>query len=68
MNSLLQNKELPFTYYDLRLKEDVLNNLIITLSPSVTESQRIIVSALVDKYAPNATIRESSLGSLVRLK
>ncbi len=68
MNSLLQNKELPFTDYDLRLKEDVLNNLIITLSPSVTESQRIIVSALVDKYAPNATIRESSLGSLVRLK
>lgn len=68
INSLLQNKLLPFTHYDLRLKDDVLDNLIITLSPSVTDSQRIIVYALRDKYVPNAIIEESALGSLVRLK
>ena len=42
--------------------------MTITLSPSITESQRNIVNDLRDQYAPNATIEESSLGSLVRLK
>lgn len=68
MNALLQNKVLPFTHYDLRLKDESIDNMTITLSPSITDSQRIIVNALRDKYAPNATIEESSLGSLVRLK
>ena len=68
INSLLQNKVLPFTHYDLRLKDDIIDNMTITLSPSVTNSQRIIVYALRDKYVPNAAIEESSLGSLVRLK
>lgn len=68
INSLLQNKVLPFTHYDLRLKDDIIDNMTITLSPSVTDSQRIIVTALRDKYVPNAVIEESSLGSLVRLK
>ena len=40
----------------------------ITLSPSATESQETIVRALVDKYAPKAKIKESSLGKVVRLK
>lgn len=68
MNSLLQNRELPFSSYDLHLNNDAMNTMIITLSPSVTEPQRIIVRALRDQYAPNATIQESSLGKLVRLK
>lgn len=68
INSLLQNKVLPFTHYDLRLKDDIMDNITITLSPSATDSQRIIVQALRDKYVPNARIEESVLGSLVRLK
>lgn len=68
MNALLQNKVLPFTHYDLRLKDDIIDNMVITLSPSVTDSQRIIVTALRDKYIPNAKIENSSLGALVRLK
>lgn len=68
MGSLLQNKVLPFNHYDLQLKDEIMNNMIITLSPSITESQRIIVQALRDKYVPNAKIEESALGSLVKLK
>lgn len=68
MNSLLQNKVVPFFHYDLRLKDAAIENLVITLSPSITESQRIMETALRDQYIPNAIIEESSLGTLVRLK
>ena len=68
VQSLLENKSLPFYYYDMRLKDDVFNNLEITLSPSATEPQRLIVQALIDKYAPNTTLKESALGKVVRLK
>ena len=68
VNALLQNKQLPFTYYDLHLKDSVFNDMKIMLSPSATESQRILVGALRDKYAPSAQIEESSLGKVVRLK
>lgn len=65
---ILSNKLLPFTDYYMHLKDSVLQNIEITLSPSATDAERIIVESLVEKYAPNATIKESSLGRLVRLK
>ena len=68
MQSLLGNKSLPFTYYDMRLKDEVLDNIEITLSPSATKAQRIIIQALIDKYVPKAKVIESSLGNLIRLK
>lgn len=68
VQSLLNNKSLPFDYYDMKLKDDAFKNLEITLSTSATESQETIVRALVDKYAPKAKIKESSLGKVVRLK
>lgn len=68
IQSLLENKSLPFDYYDMRLKDDAFEHLEITLSPSATEAQKIIVQALIDKYAPKAKIKDSTLGKLVRLK
>jgi hypothetical protein len=68
MQSLLANKLLPFTYYDMQLKDEVLNTIEITLSPSASEAEKLIVRALVDKYAPNAQINDSTLGKVVRLK
>lgn len=68
MHSFFQNKPLPFHYYDMHLKDDALDNMEITLSPSITEAQKIIVQTLIDKYAPKATIKDSTLGNIVRLK
>lgn len=68
MQSLLGNKPLPFHYYDMSLKDDIFHNLEITLSPSATEAQKLIVQALIDKYAPDAKLKESALGKVVRLK
>lgn len=68
MQSLLNNKSLPFAYYDMHLKDETLDNMEITLSPSVTEAQRIIVQTVIDKYATKAKVNDSLLGKLIRLK
>lgn len=68
MNIFLRNLPLPFDYYDLQLKPSSLDNLIITLSPSATISQKIIVEALRDKFAPNAKVEESKLSRLIKIK
>lgn len=67
LNACLQNKELAFTKYFMNLDERVFDNMEITLSPSATEGQRTLVDALVKLYAPNAVVKSSSLGRLVRI-
>lgn len=67
-SALRNNKELPFTYYDLHIKPEVINNIEIMLSPSADEADRLIVEALVEKYVPSATVIPSALGKVVRLK
>ncbi|MBR2856089.1 MAG: hypothetical protein IKB85_01495 [Bacteroidales bacterium] len=66
-NACLQNKELAFTKYFMSLDERILDKMEITLSPSATEGQRTIVDALVRLYAPNAIVKSSSLGHLVKI-
>lgn len=67
IHDLLQNKDLGFSFYDMRLSDDAFNNLVITLSPLCDTPQRLIVEALRDKYAPKAMVVESNLkGKLAR--
>lgn len=56
------------TSYFLNLKEGIFDNLTITLSPFSTEADRILINLLCNEYAPNATIKESSLRNKIRLK
>ncbi len=53
----------PFTYIDLHLKESSFENIEITLGPNATESNFLIVNALIEKYAPYANIKGSILNS-----
>lgn len=57
-----------FETYDLSLKDEVLEQLEVTLSPSITMGQRIIVESLLNQYAPKAKIIESSLKQYVQMK
>ena len=57
-----------FETYDLSLKEEVFKQIEVTLSPSITMGQRIIVESLLNQYAPNAIIAESSLKQYVQMK
>lgn len=57
-----------FETYDLPLKDDIFDNLEVTLSPSITQGQHIIVEALLKQYAPIAKIKESALTQYVKMK
>ena len=67
LNACLQNKELAFTKYFMNLDENILDKMEITLSPNATEGHRTLVDALVKLYAPNAVVKSSSLGRLVKI-
>ena len=67
ISSYMQNKPINFTHYFMHLDPRVLSTIEITLSPNATEGQRIIVESLVRHYAPNAVIKNSVLGHLVKL-
>lgn len=62
MNSTLYNGvELSIDSYYLELKQEVLDEMTITLNPTIKDAQKILVESLCAKYAPKATIRESDL-------
>lgn len=67
LHACMQNKELAFTKYFMNLDERILDKMEITLSPSATDGLRTIVDALVRLYAPNAVVKSSSLGCLVKI-
>ena len=54
--------------YYMHLKEDIFNDMEITLSPNIPPAKKIIVEALRDKYAPKATLKSSDLEESVNLK
>lgn len=53
--------DLPFAYYYLKLDEAKLKNMEITLSPQISDGNRIIVDLLVEKYNSVIQITESKL-------
>lgn len=67
LNACLHNKDVGFTKYFMNLDEDVLSNIEITLSPNASDGHKILVDALVKLYAPNAVVKFSSLGRLVKM-
>jgi hypothetical protein len=50
---------IPLPFVDISLEDYFFDKLEITLSPTRRESDRIIVESLVEKYTPNAVIKES---------
>lgn len=62
------NKQVPFDYYDMRLQDCVVDNIEIILSPSMSDSKRIIVEALCKQFTKNGIVKESNLSGLVNLK
>ena len=67
-SAMTNNKELPIMYYDKELREDIFDELEITLNPMISDSQRIIVQALCEKYAPRTIVKESDLKGKIYLK
>lgn len=64
----LQNKSLPFSYYDMHLRDDVINNIEITMGPNVSNGQKVIVDALCRQYTKNGKVKDSCLSGLLKMK
>ena len=67
-DAIFQMKELSFNDYYLHLKSDILDDLVITLSPNISNLNRQKVKCIVDKYAPGAIVNESCFLGKVNLK
>jgi len=59
MNNIVQNIAPKINFYDLEIGQEMLSNICITLSPTCTVSEKIIVESLVHEFAPNAIIQSS---------
>lgn len=66
--AIANNIILPIEYYDMHLKPEVFDNMEIICSPSMNQAQKTIVNSLINQFAPKATVLDSSLASLLRLK
>ena len=67
-NVWTKNIKNEITNYYMHLKENIFDDMEITLSPNFPISKRIMVEALRDKYAPKALINNSLLESAVKFK
>jgi hypothetical protein len=56
------NKE----YFDLTINQEAFDNIKVTLAPHATESDRIIVECLLEKYTKSGILVKSSLTNLIR--
>ena len=53
-------------YIDLRLAGNMLDQMVITTSPAISPSNKIIVEALLSRFCPKARIESSALEGKVR--
>jgi len=51
----------PFDYYDLTLAEEAFEDMEIMMGPGISNGNRLIVSDLIEKYNPAASLIESEL-------
>jgi len=70
INTIMQNQPLPIDRYFMHLKDDVVENIEIIISPEANEGHRLIVEALCNLYLKNNKykIQQSELGDRVKFK
>nr|WP_314781199.1 DUF2971 domain-containing protein [uncultured Treponema sp.] len=53
-------------YYDMELNPKIFDEMTVTLGPLCSYSDKIMVEALIEKFAPNATIVNSKLTGTIK--
>lgn len=62
VNKMLRGIENPpFRFYDLTIDPKYFSEMEVTCSPQMTPGNRVLLDTLIEKYNPNATIRDSVL-------
>lgn len=55
-----------FSYFEVPLSDEAVRNMEITLGPKASVADRLLLEALLAKYAPSSTLRDSSLAGTIR--
>lgn len=55
----------PLRYYDLEIDPTCFSQMEIVISPQMTPGNHILLSSLVEKYNPTATLKSSNLLNLI---
>jgi len=66
MTSIVNGVAPNISYYDVELSPNAIDNLNVTLGPLNSDSDNIIIEALIEKYSTNGKIRKSSLTGKIR--
>lgn len=66
IESLYDKIEPVISFYDLHIDPKSFLNMVITLSPTCTEAEKIIIEALVHRFVPNASIASSKLAGFMQ--
>jgi hypothetical protein len=66
MTSIVNHVAPNISYFDVELSSSAIDNISVTLGPLNSDSDNIIVKALIDKYSKNGTIQPSSLTGKIR--
>lgn len=66
IQAIQKGVDLPIMYYDLKLSEESLKNMEITMSPCCNDSDKIIVESLIETLNPSAKILSSGLSGYIR--
>jgi hypothetical protein len=63
---LEEGRQIKINYFDIKLDQNSLDHLIVTLGPHTPESDKLIVEKLLQKYTKYGEIKESALTNLIR--
>ncbi len=62
----LKSNEYPISEYSIEVSESALVNMDIVMGPKCSESKSLILSALLEKYAPTSTLSTSDLSGKIK--
>lgn len=65
-NALVNGVAPPVRHLDVDLDQAALEQLVVRLGPLCSPGQRLLVEALLEKYAPGAQLEESALQGRIR--
>ena len=58
--------EYPIKEYYVDISDEALSNMEVVMGPTCNESKKLILRALLEKYAPNSTLSESVLKEKIK--
>ncbi len=68
VNSIYHGVSPDNDFIDMDISPELLRTMTVTLGPLTTYAEEILVRSLIDKYSPEATVKNSSLKGQIRTK